>query len=91
MEVLTPDIRLDQPSILPDWKDGKYHDYYDTVQILNDFNNKFPDLVNVFSVGKSVIGKNIWCIRITNEENEYAPVPLVVSASVCFMLPSNLE
>ncbi len=64
-----PEIKLDQPSILPDWKDGEYHDYYGTMQLLNDFNGKYPNLVNVFSIGKSVLGKDIWCIRITNENN----------------------
>jgi hypothetical protein len=64
-----PEVKLDQPSILPDWKDGEYHDYYGTMELLNDFNGKYPDLVNVFSIGNSVLGKDIWCIRITNENN----------------------
>jgi hypothetical protein len=38
--------------------------------MLNGFNDKYPDLVNVFSIGESVIGKDIWCIRLTNEKNE---------------------
>jgi len=68
-EVLTPEIELDQPSILPDWKDGEYHDYYGTMEMMNDFNEKYPNLVYVYSIGKSVLGKDIWCIRITNENN----------------------
>ena len=68
-ELLNPDVKLDQASILPDWKDGEYHDYYGTTEMLNDFNEKYPDLVYVFSIGKSVLGKDIWCIRITNEKN----------------------
>jgi len=68
-EIPTPEVKLDQPSILPDWKDGEYHDYYGTMEMLNDFNGKYPDLVNVFSIGNSVLGKDIWCIRITNENN----------------------
>jgi len=67
--LLTPELQLDHPSILPDWNDGDYHDYYDTSEMLNDFNDRFPDLVDVFSIGKSVLGKDIWCIRITNENN----------------------
>ena len=69
MKETTPEVQLDQPSILPDWMDGEYHDYYGTMQTLNDFNDKFPDLVDVFSIGESVLGKDIWCIRITNEKN----------------------
>ena len=66
---LLPDIKLDQPSILPDWKDGEYHDYYGTMDLLNELQVKYPDLVNIFSIGESVLGKDIWCIRITNEKN----------------------
>jgi hypothetical protein len=68
-DILTPDINPDQSSILPNWVDGEYHDYYVTTQLLNDFNDKYPDLVNVFSIGESVLGRDISCIRITNENN----------------------
>jgi len=71
-EILIPEVKLDQPSILPDWKDGEYHDYYKTTDMLSDFKVKYPDLVNVFSIGESVLGKDIWCIRITNEKNNQA-------------------
>ncbi len=64
-----PEVQMDQPSILPDWKDGEYHDYPATKQMLNDFYMDYPDLVNVFSIGKSVLNRDIWCIRITNEKN----------------------
>ncbi len=68
-ETLLPEAQLDKPSVLPDWKDGKYHDYYGTIDILNEFQIKYPNLVNVFSIGKSVLGKDIWCARVTNEKN----------------------
>ncbi|VVB61055.1 Zinc carboxypeptidase [uncultured archaeon] len=62
-------MKPDQPSVLPNWTDGDYHDYFGTTEMLNNFNEKYPDLVKVFSIGKSVLGKNIWCIRVTNEKN----------------------
>ncbi len=68
-EAAQPAVKSDQPSILPDWKDGEYHDYYGTMDLIQEFQIKYPDLVNVFSIGKSVLGKDIWCIRITNENN----------------------
>ena len=68
-EIPIPEVKLDQPSLLPDWKDGEYHDYYETTDMLSDFKVKYPDLVNVFSIGESVLGKDIWCIRLTNEKN----------------------
>jgi hypothetical protein len=68
-ETVLPEIQLDQPSVLPNWTDGEYHDYFGTVEMLNVFNEKYPDLVKEFSIGKSVLGKDIWCIRLTNEKN----------------------
>ena len=62
-----PKVKMNQPSILPDWKDGEYHDYYKTTDFLTNLHIKYPDLVNVFSIGKSVQGRELWCIRITNE------------------------
>lgn len=59
----------DLPSILPDWNDGDYHDYGATTDLLQEFQRQYPELVEVFSIGKSVLEKEIWCIRITNEEN----------------------
>jgi len=66
---LPPKVHLDQPSKLPEWEDGEYHDYYETGDTLNEFQIKYPDLINVFSIGNSVLGKELWCVRITNEKN----------------------
>ncbi len=63
------EVHLDQPATLPYWKSDRYHDYPQTTEMLDDLNDRFPDLVDVFSIGKSVMGKDIWCIRITNEKN----------------------
>lgn len=68
-EILESEIERDYPSMLPDWRDGEYHDYYSTMDLLQEYRIKYPDLVNVFSIGESVLGKDIWCIRITNEIN----------------------
>ena len=81
-EASLPAVKLDQPSILPDWKDGEYHDYYGTMMLLSDFNGKYPDLVNVFSIGKSVLGKDIWCIRITNEKNNQAKLSCLIDGCI---------
>jgi len=73
---------LDHPSILPNWTDGEYHDYFGTTEMLNGFNEKYPDLVNVFSIGKSVLGKDIWCIRITNEKNNQAKLSCLIDGCI---------
>jgi len=58
-----------QNNILPDWKDGEYHDYKMVTQLLNKYAEDYPDLVEVFSIGKSVKNKDIWCIKITNKKS----------------------
>ena len=65
---LNNEIQLDQPSFLPDWIDGDYHNYYGTMHLLNNFNTKFSDLADVFTIGKSVLGRDIECIKLTNEK-----------------------
>jgi hypothetical protein len=62
-------IKTDIPCILPDWQDGQYHDYYDSMNLLTNLQIQYPNQVNLFSIGESVLGKDIWCIRITNERN----------------------
>jgi hypothetical protein len=81
-EASLPEVKLDQPSILPDWNDGEYHDYYGTMELLNDFNGKYPYLTNVFSIGESVLGRDIWCIRITNENNNQAKLSCLIDGCI---------
>jgi hypothetical protein len=68
-DIIPQNIKLDQPLILPDWKDGEYHDYTDTTNFLNNLERKYPILVEINSIGKSVGKRDIWCIKITNEKN----------------------
>ena len=82
LEPLASEIKLDQPSILPNWKDGNYHDYDATVEMLMGFNDKFANLVDVFSIGKSALGKNIWCIRLTNEKNNQIKLSCLIDGCI---------
>jgi len=59
----------DQSLLLPNWQDGEYHDYYKTYEKIVDYNDNYSNLVSIFPIGESVLGKTIWCIRITNEQN----------------------
>jgi hypothetical protein len=63
-------VQLDSPSTLPDWEDGEYHGYSETVQMLNDLDSRFPYLVDIFRIGTSVLGKEIKCIRISNNRDK---------------------
>jgi len=77
-----PEIKLDEPSILPDWKDGEYHDYYGTIDLLNEFQIKYPDLVNIFSIGKSVLDRDIWCIRLTDEKCNNVKLSCLIDGTI---------
>jgi hypothetical protein len=70
-KLLLEEMQLDIASVLPDWRDGDYHDYLATAQMLNDFNEQYPNLVYLFTIGKSILVRDIWCIRVTNE-NSYS-------------------
>jgi len=61
-------VLLNQSLILPDWSDGNYHDYQQTTQLITQFNTDYPNLVEIFSIGKSINGKDIWCVTLTNEQ-----------------------
>jgi len=62
-------IKNDVSLKLPDWVNEDYHDYKKTTQLLTDFEKTYPDLVKMFPIGKSMLERDIWCIKITNEKN----------------------
>ncbi len=57
------------PVSLPpiDWTD--YHNYSEVVAILLALNQTYPDVVDVFSIGKSWQNRDIYCVRLTNESD----------------------
>jgi len=74
-EALDPD--MGKGSIVPhtrmvsvDWT--HYHNYTEIVTILHDLNETYPDIVDVFSIGKSWQNRSIYCIRLTRENASYA-------------------
>ena len=52
-------------SELLDWT--HYHNYTEIVETLIYLNSTYPSLVEVFSIGKSWQGSDIYCLRLTNE------------------------
>lgn len=79
---VTIETITDYPAILPNWSDGDYHDCAKTTQMLYDLNKEFPDLVKVFSTGNSILGKDILCIKITNEKNTSIKYSCVVDGCI---------
>lgn len=45
---------------------NRYYDHAAITQVLQRLNRAYPDLTELVSLGKSVMGKDIWMIRITN-------------------------
>ncbi len=56
-----------EASELP-WSDWThYHGYSEIVNTLLYLNSTSPGLVDVFSIGESALGREIYCLRLTNE------------------------
>lgn len=49
-----------------DW--NHYHNYMEIVNTLRYLNETYPDIVDVFPIGKSWQNRTIYCIRLTNEK-----------------------
>ncbi len=52
---------------LLDW--SRYHSYTEINMILAGLNATYPDIVDVFSIGQSWGGRDIYCTVLTNESN----------------------
>jgi hypothetical protein len=65
------------PTSLPliDW--AHYHNYTEIVTILLALNETYPNVVDVFSIGKSWGNRDIYCVRLTNESDQ-KPKPEVL-------------
>ncbi|UCG36077.1 MAG: hypothetical protein JSV64_05475 [Candidatus Bathyarchaeota archaeon] len=53
------------PGPWSDW--SHYHNYSEIIDSLLFLNLTYPDIVDVFSIGDSWLGRTIYCIRLTNE------------------------
>ncbi len=46
---------------------GPYHNYTELTEKLVLLNSTFPELVDVFSIGKTWHNNDVWCVKLTNE------------------------
>jgi hypothetical protein len=78
LAVLTPNSSLiekatynlmDDVTAIPhgDWK--HYHDYGEISDMLLYMNQTYPNIVDVFPIGKSYQNRDIYCVRLTNESS----------------------
>jgi len=54
----------------------RYHNYTEIVDTLDYLNAAYPNIADVFSIGKSWQNRDIYCIKLTNESNTH-PKPKV--------------
>jgi hypothetical protein len=47
---------------------SNYHNYTEIIIKLNDLDRNFPEYIDVFSIGKTYLGHEIYAVRITNEQ-----------------------
>jgi murein tripeptide amidase MpaA len=50
----------------------RYYRYHAMVEALENFCLEFPQLTNLYSLGRSTEGREIWCIELTNKETGVA-------------------
>ncbi|TFG09764.1 hypothetical protein EU534_01810, partial [Candidatus Heimdallarchaeota archaeon] len=46
---------------------GPYHNFTELTDRLTLLSSSFPEFVDVFSIGQSYQGRDIWCVRLTNK------------------------
>jgi hypothetical protein len=46
---------------------GPYHNYSELVYKLKNLNTTYPEIIQLFTIGKTYFGREIYCIQITNE------------------------
>ncbi len=51
------------------WGDslGPYHNYTEISSKLVNLNSTFPEFIDLFSIGQTWHGREIWCVKLTNE------------------------
>lgn len=59
---------------------GPYHNYTEIVSKIQECNNTYPEFVDIFSIGKTFFGRDIWCVKITNESNTTEKRQLLIDA-----------
>ena len=69
--------RVENQSLLDSISWDKYHNYTEIEELLLEINSTYPEIADVFSVGKSWQNKTIYCLRLTNESDNY-PKPAIL-------------
>lgn len=66
------DAEIDYEIIIPDVEEydnlirGSYHTLAQIEDMLNDIANNYPDITNLYSIGTTYEGRDIWCLEISD-------------------------
>ena len=64
--------RVAYPELVPEkagvYDPRHYHTYEESIELLKAWAAQYPDLVDLYSVGKSLEGRDLWQITITNKK-----------------------
>jgi carboxypeptidase T len=63
-------------------KDSRYHSYAEMVTVLQDTQTAHPDIVQVFSIGKSYQGRDLWAVKVSDNVATDEPEPEVLFDSL---------
>ena len=53
--------------------DSAYHNYQETAELLKTLAEQNPDVASLFSAGKTLEGREIWCLRLNSTEKGEEP------------------
>lgn len=51
----------------------RHHGYQDMVAFLQELNSTYPNITNLYSIGKSVQGRDLWVLEITQHPGVHTP------------------
>jgi carboxypeptidase T len=63
-------------------KDSGYHSYAEMVAVLQDTQAAHPDIVQMFSIGKSYQGREMWAVKVSDNVATDEPEPEVLFDSL---------
>ncbi len=63
-------------------KDSKYHSYAEMVAVLQATQTAHPDIVQMFSIGKSYLGREMWAVKVSDNVATDEPEPEVLFDSL---------
>ncbi|PIU19767.1 MAG: carboxypeptidase [Elusimicrobia bacterium CG08_land_8_20_14_0_20_59_10] len=53
--------------------DARYHNYQETIEVLQGLAAANPELASLFSIGRTTEGREIWCLRLNSTQKGPAP------------------